>query len=682
MPSSRLAGLVILLGFWSTPAYAQCPEDVAPVYVTFLNGVWIPNEAAASAAAERLESLVTADPRWLEVASDCVTFDYSYNRLDLDGIGGIDDLIVQFFGSIVADGLRVLGGVLAPSQFFSDSMTGLASAVDLVACFSTGSDCAKLDSLIQARTRDGIRTIAVAHSQGNFYANEILSRLASDKRPLFDIIAVATPTGASEEIAPYINLRNDPIAYLSGLPSSVDNDEPCMLFGCHLFKTSYLHGRKSRAALLDLVFARLPSRRPPPPPPPATRLDWTVQPDGRITSMQPPPWAEGDTSFLWQYMMKRRNETVDTWGAETCHGGSGGSQGTSTFRFPTDSFVSTGNMNVFGMSFPESRGGIGILDCTAAGTYYFEISPQTANRRVTYYYEFYYDSSVPPAPAPSWTLAPPPTLPAGSYPALAYDSVRQETILFGGALFLDATWAWNGTTWVERLPAARPPGRVLHTLAFDQARSEIVLFGGSAGAVELGDTWTWDGLTWHQRFPSVSPRSRTYHVMVYDAGRHETVMFGGHSPTWNNETWIWDGSNWTQRQPAMSPPAGIVGSMAYDPVRGEVLWYGSGQTWTWDGSNWTRHFPGATPTNGQFSTMAFDFARNQMVLFGGDDGNAPQADTWTWNGSDWTEVVLQFAPPAQTLHSMTSDSIRKEIVLFGIRARTPFPSPLGTWIWK
>jgi hypothetical protein len=81
--------------------------------------------------------------------------------------------------------------------------------------------------------------------------------------------------------------------------------------------------------------------------------------------------------------------------------------------------------------------------------------------------------------------------------ALAYDSARGVTVLFGGrdphtnSLFAD-TWEWNGTSW-NRKPISGPGARYDHALAYDAARSRIVLFGGHSAISVLNDTWEYDG---------------------------------------------------------------------------------------------------------------------------------------------------------------------------------------------
>jgi hypothetical protein len=66
-------------------------------------------------------------------------------------------------------------------------------------------------------------------------------------------------------------------------------------------------------------------------------------------------------------------------------------------------------------------------------------------------------------------------------------------VLFGGwslpqNYFAD-TWEWNGVGWTQR-SAPGPSGRTNHAMAYDSARGETVLFGGNGFSTgSFGDTW-------------------------------------------------------------------------------------------------------------------------------------------------------------------------------------------------
>jgi len=82
---------------------------------------------------------------------------------------------------------------------------------------------------------------------------------------------------------------------------------------------------------------------------------------------------------------------------------------------------------------------------------------------------------------------------------MAYDAGRGVSVLFGGltncALFNSGdgysgeTWEWNGSAWTLRSASGLSP-RVWHAMAYDSARGMTVLFGGyTAGGLLNGETW-------------------------------------------------------------------------------------------------------------------------------------------------------------------------------------------------
>ncbi|MBI1827591.1 MAG: hypothetical protein HYR83_14540 [Planctomycetes bacterium] len=116
--------------------------------------------------------------------------------------------------------------------------------------------------------------------------------------------------------------------------------------------------------------------------------------------------------------------------------------------------------------------------------------------------------------------------------AMAYDWRRGVTVLFGGAggvgpgtIFGD-TWEWDGTSW-NQVATIGPVPRVYHAMAFDSTRGVTVLFGGYGGygideAADLNDTWEWDGKSWELRtFTGPSPRDG--HAMAFDERSHMTI---------------------------------------------------------------------------------------------------------------------------------------------------------------
>jgi hypothetical protein len=248
-----------------------------------------------------------------------------------------------------------------------------------------------------------------------------------------------------------------------------------------------------------------------------------------------------------------------------------------------------------------------------------------------------------------WTERTPSQSPPGRFGhGMAFDGTRKRTVLFGGAweaydssneahaTALSDTWEWDGTNWTLRTPPTSPSQRADHAMAFDSARGVTVLFGGvlpcgfpalPGTCLVFGDTWEWDGSNWTERTPAHSPAPRFGHAMAFDSVRRVTVLFGAPNPSvlpfppanpGPPETWEWDGTNWTQMTPTAIPPGG---AMAFDSHRGKTVLCNGAQTWEWDGSDWTQQAPAQDPPAGP---MAFDVARGVTVLLG--DG-----ETWLYS---------------------------------------------------
>jgi hypothetical protein len=179
-----------------------------------------------------------------------------------------------------------------------------------------------------------------------------------------------------------------------------------------------------------------------------------------------------------------------------------------------------------------------------------------------------------------WVPRTPPSSPSVSaFGGLAYDGVRARGVLLAGMPSFDGTWEWDGYTWAHAaLPAQGPPARVGFRLAFDRPRGETILFGGAVAlnaAVALGDTWRWNGAVWAQAMPPASPPARFAHALAADPDRGVLVLAGG-VPAFGGaafgDTWEWDGATWARTvDDAKGPKTGPGDVMAYDAARRRMV---------------------------------------------------------------------------------------------------------------
>ena len=266
--------------------------------------------------------------------------------------------------------------------------------------------------------------------------------------------------------------------------------------------------------------------------------------------------------------------------------------------------------------------------------------------------------------------------------AMAYDSQRAKTIMFGGTTIggphLADPWEWDGATWTQL--GSGPSARSSHAMAYDSLRGKTVLFGGLNGpdpSFRLGDTWEWDGTSWTQL--GAGPSARFQHAMAYDSNRGRMVMFGGVGSGHMSDTWELTGTVWTQVA-STGPSARATHAMAYDSGRARTVLFGgssgSNQTWEWTGSAWQPQILATGPTRTFGHSMAYDSHRGRTVMFGGVNVSTPQPDTWEWDGSNWTRMAP--GGPVRSLSALVFDASRGQSLLFG----GLLTAPMGdTWEW-
>jgi len=235
---------------------------------------------------------------------------------------------------------------------------------------------------------------------------------------------------------------------------------------------------------------------------------------------------------------------------------------------------------------------------------------------------------------PMATMTPLPS----DYAAMAYDSARRESIVFGGRRpeAHDEMWRYDGSTWLQLTPANRPLARFGHAMTFDAARNVTVVYGGTGpGDLKYADTHEWDGTSWVAKGSTPPfPKLEDYPAMAYDAARKVSVLFGT-SDLGRVETWEWNGTTWTQRLPIKSPPLRARHGLAYDPLRGRVVVFGGlgpdigGDAWQWDSAanTWQELVPLASPPPRSAFVFSPDVTGG-LIAFGGANHVNPLNETW------------------------------------------------------
>jgi len=143
---------------------------------------------------------------------------------------------------------------------------------------------------------------------------------------------------------------------------------------------------------------------------------------------------------------------------------------------------------------------------------------------------------------------------------MAYDALRNRTVLFGGRLrdaptlaasYANDTWTWDGGAgvWQKMSPQLPPPGSAGHAMAFDSTRGVVVLLGGtfvledyteSIVTAQSASTWDWNGVEWHPLIGADFCCGISGHTMVYETARQQLLLFENTGNSINDpmRTWI------------------------------------------------------------------------------------------------------------------------------------------------
>jgi hypothetical protein len=276
--------------------------------------------------------------------------------------------------------------------------------------------------------------------------------------------------------------------------------------------------------------------------------------------------------------------------------------------------------------------------------------------------------------------------------SLAYDPLRQRTVMFGGGFSDRELWEWDGNGW-QLMLGATPIGGDEAGMYFDPQRAAVVIVEAADWFHVAGTRiWSWDGVTFANALPDYSPPPRSGYTVFHDDLRNRTFLFGGifgYPPGPLNDIWEWDGMRWAQAAPATNPPPRQDAMACFDSVTGTSLLVGGvnyttylADCWRWDGVNWTQ-LAVAAPSLRSRGALAWDGARNEAILFGGMYANAALGDTWHWDGTVWSQLSTSLAPSPRAYSAMAFDPARGRVVLFGGTNRPGVANTdlNDTWEW-
>ncbi len=243
--------------------------------------------------------------------------------------------------------------------------------------------------------------------------------------------------------------------------------------------------------------------------------------------------------------------------------------------------------------------------------------------------------------------------PVRGFATMAFDPVRNQVVMFGGQSYfwpytLDDTWVFNGNFWIKMNPGSgTPPARFGASMAYDERLQRIVLFGGHGYfKTYLDDSWGWNGSTWVELVTRTRPTSIAGDLAYYPPGGYD-VLFGGVDygvlltdtfylgPFSILNAGLPDWIDANKIDPNFgNPPSRGDASMAYYPVGGKILLFGGSlfdlNTYSFNGL-WNVEHPPSHPPGLTGARMAYHSNTGRVVLFGGlNSNNQDSNQTWTW----------------------------------------------------
>jgi hypothetical protein len=174
---------------------------------------------------------------------------------------------------------------------------------------------------------------------------------------------------------------------------------------------------------------------------------------------------------------------------------------------------------------------------------------------------------------------------------MVFDASTNNIVMFGGRDAFGnaipaatATMTLNNTfnIWVQQAPMLAPPARWHHAMAYDSVRQRVVLFGGVDAFGMRNDLWQFNSTTgvWTQHTQAQSITGGGRAEATYDLARGRVVFFTAAGPSLLHE---FDGTL-ARPWPGGTPPNATTGNsgFVYDSLTKSCVYYAGGaQSTTW-----------------------------------------------------------------------------------------------------
>jgi hypothetical protein len=108
---------------------------------------------------------------------------------------------------------------------------------------------------------------------------------------------------------------------------------------------------------------------------------------------------------------------------------------------------------------------------------------------------------------------------------MAYDSDRRVTVLFGGIddpITYNDTWEWDGINWTQQSLATLPVAQYCHAMAYDSLRQQTTLFGQSRETWNFGPLYVSSGTYVSESITPASISSWGILTFTYNAPANTT----------------------------------------------------------------------------------------------------------------------------------------------------------------
>ena len=263
--------------------------------------------------------------------------------------------------------------------------------------------------------------------------------------------------------------------------------------------------------------------------------------------------------------------------------------------------------------------------------------------------------------------------------SMAYQDHTGTIVLIGGVCSVltdlsDKTWEWNGTTWTDS-PALEVSRGTGTAIAYDSLRFATVIYGGT-DALETrprATTYVYRDRKWKFFLTLARPTGRTLFAFNNDPVTGLVWLVGGlneYGINYDSDYWTFRDGQWSRPAVKDAPAICDWPVSAYDKDRGKLIVVCGTSSLSFE----VFEVEGTTfkniattkkkPTARRQAGLVYDETLKKIVLFGGFDGADYKDDTWTWNGTDWTEVTKN-KPPNRSMHAMWYDPLAKKTILYG-----------------